>query len=129
MAQGKWKDAWSSAKDEFKDLTKEKKPDSAKLLGLVSKHKSGVAKALGTVDAAWLAYTTAVTQFGNGKQPEAKVYDALNVYGRAVKAGQKAIADYSGTLDAEIGKLKSKDDKELRYKGLKAMARTLAASL
>jgi hypothetical protein len=125
---GQWKAAWSAAKDEFKDLSGEKKkPDATKLFGVVSKHKAGVAGALGTADKEYAAYRDAIDAFGAGKLKEAKVHDALNAFGRAVKSAKQAIADYTKTLGDEVGKLKEKGDKELRYKSLKAMSKQLDA--
>jgi hypothetical protein len=128
MPLGQWKAAWSGAKDEFKDLSGDKKkPDAGKLLGMVSTHKAGVAGALGKADDAYAEYRDAITAFDLGKLKEAKVHDHLNKFGRAVKTAKDSITDYNKTLGAEIGKLKEKGDKELRYKSLKAMTKQLDA--
>jgi len=127
MALGAWKKGWETVKDEFKDLTGTKKPDLAKLGGLIKKHKSGVVDALKTADSDYAAYTAAITDFGSGKLPEAKVNDALNKFGRAVEGAKKQIANYKAVLTAEINKLKDDDEKNLRYRGLKTMAKQLDA--
>ncbi len=127
MALGAWKKTWETAKDEFKDLTGTKKPDVAKLGGLIKKHKTGIMDALKTADSDYAAYTAAITAFGSRKLPEAKVTDALNKFGRSVKDATKQIETYKSALTAEIGKLKDSEEKNLRYRGLKAMAKQLDA--
>jgi len=126
MAIGQWEATWKKAKDGFKDLTGEDKPDVKKVLAILKKHKTSIASSLKLADEQYKAYEQGIRDLANGKTEDKKVDELLNRYGRTVKAARQAIASYDATLDTKIKGFKDKNLKTLYYRALKVMTRQLA---
>jgi len=134
MTAGAWATDWNDTKADFKEATGKSKPETAKkILGKISVHRTKVADALNDCDKAWAVYKREInkiltfeTEKDIGKQ-ESAAREALNAFGRAVKAFRSSKEAYLPAVTKAIDDDFEKNDqvKTIYYKSCRLLEKTL----